>query len=174
LRVVIDFGLVDEIVDDTTHVVSLRGEIDAMTAPKLGSRLFGLADEGKRAVVVDLSDVTFMDSTGIGVLLNALRHFTARHIQMVLVCPTARILRPFEVTGLVGHARILVAVLLEALGGAVVRRRRVALGCVRGRRVGRRRPLERQRLGGRVDGRRGRLGLLDGGSGFASGWRKLR
>ena len=45
-----------------------------MTAPRLGSRLFGLADEGKRAVVVDLSDVTFMDSTGIGVLLNALRH----------------------------------------------------------------------------------------------------
>ena len=72
----IDFGLVDETVDDTTHVVSLRGEIDAMTAPRLGSRLFGLADEGKRGVVVDLSDVTFMDSTGIGVLLNALRHFT--------------------------------------------------------------------------------------------------
>ena len=102
----IDFGLVDEAVDDTTHVVSLRGEIDAMTAPKLGSRLFGLADEGKRGVVVDLSEVTFMDSTGIGVLLNALRHFTTRHQKMVLVCPTARVLRPFEVTGLVGHLTI--------------------------------------------------------------------
>jgi anti-sigma B factor antagonist len=106
LRGVIDFGLVDESVDDTTHVVSLRGEIDAMTAPRLGSRLFGLADEGKRAVVVDLTEVSFMDSTGIGVLLNALRHFTVRHIQMVLVCPTARVLRPFEVTGLTGHLTI--------------------------------------------------------------------
>jgi anti-sigma B factor antagonist len=106
LRAVIDFGLVDEAVDDTTHVVSLRGEIDAMTAPRLGSRLFGLADEGKRGVVVDLSEVTFMDSTGIGVLLNALRHFTTRQAQMVLVCPTARVLRPFEVTGLVGHLTI--------------------------------------------------------------------
>ena len=76
-RAVIDFGLVDEPVDERTHVVSLRGEIDALTAPKLGSRLFGLAEEGKRAVVVDLSEVTFMDSTGIGVLLNALRHFDA-------------------------------------------------------------------------------------------------
>ena len=102
----IDFGLVDEAVDDTTHVVSLRGEIDAMTAPKLGSRFFGLADEGKRAVVVDLTEVTFMDSTGIGVLLNALRHYTVRHMQMVLVCPTASVLRPFEVTGLVGHLTI--------------------------------------------------------------------
>jgi anti-sigma B factor antagonist len=106
LGAVIDFGLVDETVDDTTHVVSLRGEIDALTAPRLGSRLFGLADEGKQAVVVDLSDVTFMDSTGIGVLLNALRHFTVRHIQMVLVCPTDRVLRPFQVTGLMGHLTI--------------------------------------------------------------------
>ena len=102
----IDFGLVDEAVDDTTHVVSLRGEIDAMTAPRLGSRLFGLADEGLQGVVVDLSDVTFMDSTGIGVLLNALRHFRARHTQMVLVCPTDRVLRPFQVTGLTGHLTI--------------------------------------------------------------------
>jgi anti-sigma B factor antagonist len=94
--------LVDERVDDATHVVSLRGEIDAMTAPRLGRRLFGLADEGTRGVVVDLSEVTFMDSTGIGVLLNALRHFTLRHAKMVLVCPTERVMRPFEVAGLVG------------------------------------------------------------------------
>jgi anti-sigma B factor antagonist len=106
LALVIDFGLVDEAVDATTHVVSLRGEIDAMTAPKLGSRLFGLADEGKRGVVVDLSEVTFMDSTGIGVLLNALRHFTVRHTRMVLVCPTPRVMRPFEIAGLLGHLTI--------------------------------------------------------------------
>jgi anti-sigma B factor antagonist len=103
---VIDFGLADEAVDDTTHVVALSGEIDALTAPRLGSMLYGLADEGKRAVVVDLSDVTFMDSTGIGVLLNALSHFSKRHGKLVLVCPTERVLRPFEVTGLVGHLTI--------------------------------------------------------------------
>ena len=102
----IDFGLVDEAVDDTTHVVSLQGEIDAATAPRLGSRLFGLADEGKRAVVVDLSEVTFMDSTGIGVLLKALGHFSMREGKLVLVCPTARVLRPFEVTGLIRHLTI--------------------------------------------------------------------
>jgi anti-sigma B factor antagonist len=96
---VIDFGLVDEAVDDKTHVVSLRGEIDAATAPRLGSRLFGLADEGKRGVVVDLSEVTFMDSTGIGVLLNALRHFGTRHAQMVVVCPSDNVRRALEITG---------------------------------------------------------------------------
>ena len=102
----IDFGLVDETVDESTHVVTLRGEIDAHTAPRLGSRLFGLAEDGARAVVVDLSHVTFMDSTGIGVLLNALRHLSLRRCRMVLVCPTERVMRPFEITGLVGHLTI--------------------------------------------------------------------
>ena len=54
-------------------------------------------------MVVDLSEVTFMDSTGIGVLLNALRHLSGRRGGLVLVCPTERVLRPFQVTGLVGH-----------------------------------------------------------------------
>ena len=57
-------------------------------------------------MVVDLSEVTFMDSTGIGVLLNALRHFTTRKGKLVLVCPTARVLRPFEITGLIRHLTI--------------------------------------------------------------------
>jgi anti-sigma B factor antagonist len=103
---VIDFGLVDEAVDDSTHVVTLHGEIDAHTAPKLGSRLFGLAEDGARGVVVDLTEVTFMDSTGIGVLVNALRHLSLRRCRMVLVCPTERVLRPFQITGLVGHMTI--------------------------------------------------------------------
>ena len=99
----IDFGLVDEAVGDSTHVVSLRGEIDALTAPKLGSRLFGLAEDGARGVVVDLSHVTFMDSTGIGVLLNALRHLNIRRCKMVLVCPTE--LRTRWVTGAASRRR---------------------------------------------------------------------
>jgi anti-sigma B factor antagonist len=102
----IDFGLTDESVGETGHVVALSGEVDAHSAPRLGSRLFGLAEEGKSRVVIDLSDVTFMDSIGIGVLLNALRHFSLRHASMVLVCPTERVLRPFQVTGLVGHVTI--------------------------------------------------------------------
>ena len=112
-----DFGLVDEAVDETTHVVSLRGEIDAATAPRLGSRLFGLADEGKRGVVVDLTDVTFMDSTGIGVLLNAVSLFDARHGELVLVCSSDLILRPFQLTGVSEHLHI-------------VESREEALGCL--------------------------------------------
>jgi anti-sigma B factor antagonist len=112
----IEFALRDEAVDDHTQVVTPRGDVDALTAPKLGRRLIGLAEEGKTSVVVDLSNVTFMDSTGIGVLLNALRHLSKRHGGLVLVCPTERILRPFQITGLVGYLPIF-ATLQEALGG---------------------------------------------------------
>jgi anti-sigma B factor antagonist len=101
-----DFGLLDESVDDRTHVIAPSGEIDAVTAPQLGRRLLGLADQGKTGVVVDLSHVTFLDSTGIGVLLNALRQLGTRHGRLVLVCPTERVLRPFQVTGLVSHVKI--------------------------------------------------------------------
>jgi anti-sigma B factor antagonist len=116
LRGLIDFGLNDEAVDERTHVVVPRGEVDALTAPQLGRRLLGLADEGKTRVVVDLSNVTFMDSTGIGVLLYALKHLRVRKGGLVLVCPTERIMRPFQITGLVGHLRIFGS-REQALGG---------------------------------------------------------
>jgi anti-sigma B factor antagonist len=102
----LEFGLRDEPVDDYTQVVEPHGEIDAVTAPRLGRRLLGLVAEGKTWLVVDLSRVTFMDSTGIGVLLNALRRATGRDGGLVLICPNERVLRPFQVTGLVGHLRI--------------------------------------------------------------------
>jgi anti-sigma B factor antagonist len=106
MRRTVAFGLRDEPVDSHTQIVEPRGEIDVLTAPKLGRRLLSLVDEGKTRLVVDLSRVTFMDSTGIGVLLNALRRAAWRDGGLVLVCPTERVLRPFQVTGLVSHMRI--------------------------------------------------------------------
>jgi anti-sigma B factor antagonist len=112
----IEFELDDQPLDDGTQVVTPQGEIDALTAPTLGRRLLRLADEGKTGVVVDLSRVTFMDSFGIGVLLNALRCLSTQHVGLVLVCPTERVTRPFEVMGLNGCLRTF-RTLDEALRG---------------------------------------------------------
>lgn len=112
----VDFGVRDVPVDDRTQIVEPHGEVDALTAPQLGRRLLGLAEEGKTSVVVDLSRVTFMDSTGLSVLLNAVRHLTSRRGRLVLVCPTERVMRPFEVSGLVGHLQIFRS-REDALGG---------------------------------------------------------
>jgi anti-sigma B factor antagonist len=101
-----DFGLQDEAVSDSIHVVAPSGEVDLITSPTLARRLLALVDEGKTHLVVDLSKVTFMDSTGIGVLLNAVRRLGRHKGRLVLVCPTDRILRPFEISGLVGYLPI--------------------------------------------------------------------
>jgi anti-sigma B factor antagonist len=101
-----DFGLRAEPLDEDTHVVAPSGELDAYSAPQLGTCLLELAEEGETDVVVDLSRVTFLDSTGIGVLLNALRALASRRRQLVLVCPDERIRRPFQVTGLVERLSI--------------------------------------------------------------------
>ena len=111
-----DFGMGEEPVDEHTHILTPHGEVDILTAPQLGRRLLGLADAGKTMMVVDLSMVTFMDSTGLGVLLDALRQLTSRRGNLALVCPTERVLRPFQVSGLVGHLPIF-ASREAALGG---------------------------------------------------------
>lgn len=72
----------------------------------------GLIDFGLRDEPVD--EHMHVDAPR-GVLLHALRHLTSRHGQLALVCPTERVIRPFEVTGL-GYLRIFGS-REEALGG---------------------------------------------------------
>lgn len=101
-----DLTLRDETIDARTRLVAPRGEIDAVSAPHLGRCLLRLVEAGVRGIVIDLSAVSFMDSTGLGVMLNALRRISVRRGSLVVVAPNERVRRPFEVTGLVGHLRI--------------------------------------------------------------------
>lgn len=90
-------------VDDSNPaytVVAVTGEIDVYTAPLLREALVGLADSGPRCVVVDLTAVEFLDSTGLGVLVAALNRFRRHDGDVELICPQPRILRVFEITGL--------------------------------------------------------------------------
>ncbi|MFC6022846.1 STAS domain-containing protein [Plantactinospora solaniradicis] len=50
-------------------VLEVRGELDMATSPQLRERLQRLVDAGDRQVVVDLAEVGFMDSSGLGVLV---------------------------------------------------------------------------------------------------------
>ena len=66
-----NFEITDEPVDDVTHVVVPRGELDMAVAGQLKARLVELIDSGKRFVVVDLEHVGFLDSTTLAVLQSA-------------------------------------------------------------------------------------------------------
>ena len=95
-----EFSLTDEEVDSRTHVIALKGEVDLATAPEFKRRLHALIDSGKTGIVVDLGEVSFIDSTALGVLIGALRKLGPAGGSLALVCTDPNILGIFEVTGL--------------------------------------------------------------------------
>ena len=81
-------------------VLEVGGEVDVYTAPRLRERLIELVEGGARHVVVDLSRVEFLDSTGLGVLVGGLKRVRAHEGSLRLVCTQERILKIFRITGL--------------------------------------------------------------------------
>src|SRR5947208_12473988 len=71
-------------------VLEVGGEVDVYTAPRLRERLIELVDGGAKHVVVDLSRVEFLDSTGLGVLVGALKRLRAVDGSLGLVCAQER------------------------------------------------------------------------------------
>jgi anti-sigma B factor antagonist len=85
---------------DSHSVVDVKGEIDVYTAPKLREKLIELVSEGSYDVVVNLEGVDFLDSTGLGVLVGALKRVKAHDGTLSLVCTQDKILKIFKITGL--------------------------------------------------------------------------
>jgi anti-sigma B factor antagonist len=81
-------------------VVSVGGEVDAYTAPTLETALGEVIPTRSVNVVVDLSDVTFLDSTGLGVLVSGLNRTEAHGGSYALVVTNHRVLRIFELSSL--------------------------------------------------------------------------
>ena len=98
--VVPHFELGEESGGDGAHVVRVRGEIHVSTAPEFTQRLTAAIESGKTAIVLDMSGVEFIDSTGLSVLLNGLRLVTQMHGRMAIVCSNPTVLRLFQITSL--------------------------------------------------------------------------
>jgi len=81
-------------------VVSVRGEVDVFTAPGLDTELDLLIAGGNPRLVVDLSGVAFLDSTGLGVLVKSLKAAREAGGWVHLVVTSDRIRKIFEITGL--------------------------------------------------------------------------
>jgi anti-sigma B factor antagonist len=94
------FELSEEALDARTHVISVSGEIHVSTAPEFSRRLNDAIAGGKLAVVLDLSGVEFIDSTGLSVLLNGLRRVTRAGGRMAIVVTNPTVRRLFEITRL--------------------------------------------------------------------------
>jgi anti-sigma B factor antagonist len=81
-------------------VVSLFGELDVATAPDMKERLVDLVNEGRSRIVLDLGGVDFLDSTGLGMIVSALKRARTHGGDLRIVCTESRITRLFEITGL--------------------------------------------------------------------------
>ena len=80
---------------DATRILCVSGEIDILTAPELEAALMGC--DGS-AVCVDLTGVTFMDSSGIAVLLRAHKRATDNGTELRVANAAPNVLKVFEVT----------------------------------------------------------------------------
>ena len=81
-------------------VVEVRGEVDVYTAGALRERLLATIEGGARSVVVDLNRVDFLDSTGLGVLVGALKRLKLAGGRLALVCDSEKLLKVFRITAL--------------------------------------------------------------------------
>ncbi len=76
------------------------GEIDVLSAPVLHEALEEIIAEGPATLLVDLANVTFLDSTGLSTLLVAHRHLEERGGRLRLVSVPVKVLQVIEVAGL--------------------------------------------------------------------------
>ncbi len=83
-----------------TPVVSVQGEIDVYSSPKLKEKIMELFEAGSETFAVDLTKVSYIDSTGLGVLIGALRRAREKNGNVILVFSSQRLKRIFEITGL--------------------------------------------------------------------------
>ncbi|MBS4202311.1 anti-sigma factor antagonist [Bacillus sp. FJAT-49732] len=78
----------------------LEGEIDAYTAPKVKESLHPYAEKAGIKMIVDLKDVSYMDSTGLGVFVGLFKTLKAENGELILTGLSDRLKRLFEITGL--------------------------------------------------------------------------
>jgi anti-anti-sigma factor len=103
---------------DECALVQARGEIDIATSPRLFDALLVAVDHCPR-VVVDMSDVTFVDSTGLNVLVSGLHHARGQQGDLALVGPAGIVRNALHVTGL--HRLFVIRDSVEEASSAIAR-----------------------------------------------------
>jgi anti-sigma B factor antagonist len=84
----------------------VEGELDIATAPRMITALNEAIAEMAAPLVVDLTDVVFMDSTGLALLMNARSRVVRQGQGFAIICPKGPIARVFEIADMVGSLRV--------------------------------------------------------------------
>jgi anti-sigma B factor antagonist len=95
-----EFAVSTKWLDTDTFVVSLRGEVDLYTAPAFERDLQNAIQLGATRVIVDLSETTFFDSSGLDVLMSGRKRLSERGGEISVICSDPKIQKVFEITRL--------------------------------------------------------------------------
>jgi anti-sigma B factor antagonist len=101
----VPFDLVRLDIDGHPTLV-VYGELDLMTSPTLHDAVAQVLSEHPRIVLIDLANVTFLDSSALGTLVVAQRHVADAGAELRLVAVAPQPAKIFEVTGLADRFRI--------------------------------------------------------------------
>ena len=81
------FSMTPRTVEDGIVVLGLQGEVDAFTAPKVKQEIINQIDQGITRLAIDLADVNYLDSTGLGVLIGGLKRTRDKGGELVFYRP---------------------------------------------------------------------------------------
>jgi anti-sigma B factor antagonist len=95
----VNLSLSSEMVGDR-RVLDVAGEVDVYSAPSLRERVTALLQPESMHLVVDLTRISFIDSTGLGVLVAGQNRAGELGGGLSLVCQQERVLKLFRITGL--------------------------------------------------------------------------
>jgi anti-sigma B factor antagonist len=88
-------------INNNTMGINIEGEIDVYTSPKVKEALNDLIQKGNYNIIVNLEGVSYIDSTGLGVLIGALKRVKENNGDIKLVCTNLQIKKIFDITGLI-------------------------------------------------------------------------
>jgi anti-sigma B factor antagonist len=83
-----------------TGLLSLTGEVDVANAPEFRQSALHLLAGGAKRLVVDLTGITYMDSSGLGALVGLLKRLKESGGKLAIAGPQPQVKRLFEITGL--------------------------------------------------------------------------
>jgi anti-sigma B factor antagonist len=92
---------IDVVEADAVTVVAVTGDLDLLAADKVKRTLTNLIDRGRLALVVDLADVAYIDSSGLGALVTAMKHARSAGGDIKLCALQTEVRSIFEMTRLI-------------------------------------------------------------------------
>ncbi len=96
-----DIKVVTKVIENKAAQVDVSGEIDVYTSPKVKEAINALIEEGHYNLIINLEQVRYIDSTGLGILIGALKKVREHSGNIFLVCVDQQIKKVFTITGLV-------------------------------------------------------------------------